>query len=159
MWILQYPWCWVDPILQRIECKPIKATANSPKRYAALILYERVIIYGEKISYEPVDGPAANVPSLGIGKSQFRVTEHLGGATHPVMITPRRPAVRSFGPVIIPDGSYFMMGDNRDNSADSRYIGFVKRSRIVGRATSIVISLDINNSYKPRWGRFFSPLP
>jgi signal peptidase I len=52
-----------------------------------------------------------------------------------------------------------MMGDNRDNSADSRYFGFVERSRIVGKATSIVISLDINDKHKPRWERFFTQLP
>jgi len=39
-----------------------------------------------------------------------------------------------------------MMSDNRDNSADSRYFGFVERNRIVGHATAIVASLDINNN-------------
>lgn len=39
----------------------------------------------------------------------------------------------NFGPVNIPEGSYFMMGDNRDDSADSRYFGFLKEELIVGR--------------------------
>jgi signal peptidase I len=51
-----------------------------------------------------------------------------------------------------------MMGDNRDNSKDSRYFGFAPRNRIAGRATSIVISLDINNGHRPRWERFFTAL-
>jgi signal peptidase I len=52
-----------------------------------------------------------------------------------------------------------MLGDNRDNSADSRYFGYVERSQIVGQATAIVASLDINNHYRPRWERFFTRLP
>ncbi len=46
------------------------------------------------------------------------------------------------GPEKIPADSYFMMGDNRDNSADSRYFGFVKRDLIVGRAMFVIWSFD-----------------
>ena len=42
---------------------------------------------------------------------------------------------------------------------DSRYFGFVERRLIVGQATSIVVSLDINDKYQPRWERFFTELP
>jgi signal peptidase I len=58
----------------------------------------------------------------------------------------------------VPEGQYFMMGDNRDDSFDSRYWGTVERKRIVGRATSVVISLDRNNHWLPRWQRFFTSL-
>ena len=51
-----------------------------------------------------------------------------------------------------------MMGENRDNSADSRCFGFVARERIVGRASTVVISLNILDRYQPRWGRFFTEL-
>ena len=49
---------------------------------------------------------------------------------------------------MVPAGMYFMMGDNRDNSRDSRYIGFVAEDQIVGRTSEVVMSLDYNNYYR-----------
>jgi signal peptidase I len=116
----------------------------------------QLYINDEKLTYEPSRKLETKDPSL---IEQYVLVENLGDTRHPVMIIPQRPSLRSFGPVTIPKGKYFMMGDNRDNSADSRYFGFVERNRIVGQATAIVISLDINNRYRPRWGRFFTKLP
>jgi signal peptidase I len=59
----------------------------------------------------------------------------------------------------VPTGQYFVMGDNRDNSLDSRWFGFVDRVRILGRATAVAISVDPENYYMPRWHRFFRSLP
>jgi signal peptidase I len=64
----------------------------------------------------------------------------------------------SQGPMILPPGKYFVMGDNRDHSLDSRYFGSVDRTQIIGRAVGVVISLDPNHYCLPRWGRFFSGL-
>jgi signal peptidase I len=50
------------------------------------------------------------------------------------------------------------MGDNRDNSADSRFFGFVDRDSILGKAPAIVYSLDNSEYFLPRTDRFFKSL-
>lgn len=67
------------------------------------------------------------------------------------------PSLNTFGPTVIPEGHYFMMGDNRDNSSESRFFGFVDRKRIIGRATMVVISRE-GSFLHPRWDRFFKDL-
>ena len=58
----------------------------------------------------------------------------------------------NFGPVLIPAASYFMMGDNRDNSFDSRFWGFVPNENIIGPAFIRYWSWD-NDTWLPRWQR------
>jgi len=87
--------------------------------------------------------------------SSLIVEETLNGKTHEVMFTPQIPATRSFGPLIVPAGHYFVMGDNRDNSNDSRFIGVIERRRIVGKAMAVAFSLDRAHWFRPRLHRFF----
>lgn len=80
--------------------------------------------------------------------------EHFKDSDHLVMILPNRKAVRNFDSYIVPPGSYFMMGDSRDNSADSRVFGSVPRSEIIGQATYVLASFDTARYLLPRLGRF-----
>lgn len=82
-----------------------------------------------------------------------RATEHLGGRDHAVQFLPAVQARRDAGPLVVPADMYYMLGDNRDNSADSRYIGLVPRHLLIGRAHRIVVSADIVGNWLPRLGR------
>jgi signal peptidase I len=88
----------------------------------------------------------------------FVADENLSGVLHKVMYTPQVPALRSFPVITVPSGRYFVMGDNRDNSNDSRFIGFIERRRIVGKALAVAFSLDRNHHWTPRFDRFFTKL-
>jgi signal peptidase I len=83
--------------------------------------------------------------------------ESVAGAEHAVQFL-RGVSKRDFAPAVVPPDQYFMMGDNRDNSADSRYFGFVPRELLVGRAHHIVVSADILGHGAPRFDRLGSKL-
>ncbi len=77
---------------------------------------------------------------------------------HLVLVSPAQSAASTFGPVVVPPSRYLVMGDNRDNSFDSRFFGFVPRSEILGRATRIVASVDPDQGFRPRFKRFMLAL-
>lgn len=131
-------------------------------------LVKRVVaVPGDKIEMREnqlfVNGqPARQSPIAIVGSDEtgpaYVLEEDLTGHNHKMMVTPEIPAVRSFGPVEVPEGHYFVLGDNRDNSNDSRFIGFIERRRIVGEAVAVAFSLDRSNYFAPRFDRFFEGL-
>ncbi len=120
---------------------------------------EQLFVNEVAVAYESTNTVAdADLLATTRRESRYYLSESLGAAPHPIMVLPNRNAMRSFGPKTVPPGQYFMLGDSRDNSKDSRYFGFVARKSIIGRAHRVAYSLDAERWYLPRSDRFLSVL-
>jgi len=124
------------------------------------MINERLLVNGAPAEYALLPGEVSQALSDGERQASLFATEKIGeNPAHPMMVIPTRPALRTFGPLTVPQDSYFMMGDNRDNSHDSRYFGAVPRAQILGKATTVVFSLNHDHYYLPRRNRIFQALP
>lgn len=121
-------------------------------KYIDKVLY----INGKKVDYGlPI--PAQSIDESGSMQSVVDVTENLPGVTHQIFQNPHQSS-HDFNDIVVPVGMYYVMGDNRDDSADSRFWGLVPDKNIVGKAIVSWMSWDNNNPkylHKIRWDRIF----
>ena len=138
-----------DVVVFRLPSDP---SINYIKRLVGLpgdsvtYLNNQVFINGQPV---PVTTPVPYAGGDQPGSVEAR--EQLAEHDHDVLFMPGRSSVN--GTFIVPAGHYFMMGDNRDNSRDSRYdgVGMIPDGNLVGKAVRIWMNWDIPNI--PRWSR------
>lgn len=107
-----------------------------------------LFINGQKLDYQNGKQNGHNLDKI----------ENLLGLKHVIRVNLSGSRLANFTSIQVPKNSYLALGNNRDNSADSRVIGFVPRDQILGRTQRVLISLDYENYYMPRSERFFKTL-
>ncbi len=131
--VFRYPKNPSDDYIKRVVGLPGDRVAYYQKR-----LY----LNGQLVNQTPI----AEYQGVGQGRSMtgaMLISEDLGGATHDILIREGQPAME--GEFTVPQGHYFVMGDNRDNSNDSRYWGTVPEGNLVGKAFLIWMNWDSAN--------------
>jgi signal peptidase I len=112
-----------------------------------------LIINGETLSYELLD-PTGFSFVKSAQDLDFFSEAIKNGSIHTVIYN-KEHKPEELGPIVVPDGEVFLLGDHRDNSDDSRYWGMVPTKNLDGKVVSVWFSVDPESS-KVRWDRIFS---
>jgi len=107
-------------------------------------------VNGQTIPQSPVQN-GVTVMEEGTEWQAQEKQENLFGLNHHIYTDANRPN-NDFHDIVVPEHMYFVMGDNRDHSQDSRYWGFVPDKNIVGKAVLVWMSWDSNKT-NVRWHR------
>lgn len=160
---------------------PVDMSVNFIKRVVGVpgdkIYYERGTLY---VNDKPIEkkAPVTDVNYKWLREADFQsdnryivdskdnyvhFTEVLETVEHDILLK-KGETLDTYGPTVVPDDHLFMMGDNRNNSRDSREWGFLPKSYVLGRASFIWLSCEetlpvltmICNPLTIRWGRLFN---
>ena len=114
-----------------------------------------VVMKNNKLS---INGETIHYQKIHSNNDTFTYLEQIAGSAHKVQLNNHSNVLANFPAVRVPNDHYLVLGDNRNNSADSRVIGFVPRDEIIGKSNTIVFSLNYDNYFLPRNERFFQNL-
>ncbi len=108
-----------------------------------------IFVNGEAAAYDKPEVLLEQIEPRGQIKA-VRLTETVGQHQRRIQLLAGGAARNSFGPVTVSGDGFLALGDNRDNSADSRYFGFVSRHLLIGQANHLLVSADIKGNWLPR---------
>lgn len=121
--------------------------------------FNRLVVNGEPVPYEILDARMPGELPDGAPTNIILAREGIGEQGHPVLFTPVLASrIDHFEEIEVPPDHYFFMGDNRDQSRDSRILGMATLDQIYGRVTHVALSVDPERWFLPRFDRWFLPL-